>query len=152
MVICFLSLLIVGISTPIFIIIRHCMILRGEKKATYKDVVISTGMRFISLIFISLKACFLISCLVLISKYHTIYLKARENNCSDETTLFVLSYVDEYLEYARRHNWVSLSAVIVIAFCEIASITTLFILKKVGEKQKRDATKSLLETLTVGND
>lgn len=61
MVICFLSLLIMGITTPIFIIIRHCMILRGEKKAVYKVVIVSTGMRFVSFIFILLKICFLIS-------------------------------------------------------------------------------------------
>ena len=147
MVICFLSLLVMGISSPIFIIIRHCMILRGEKRSTYQDVIISTGMRFVSFIFIVLKASFLISCLVLISNFHYIYVKARENDCTDDTTLFILSYVDEYLEYARRHNWVSLAAVIIIAFCEITVIVVLLILQRVAEKQRRDVRHSLLESL-----
>ena len=147
MVICFLSLLIVGITTPIFIIIRHCMILRGEKKSTYKDVIISTGMRFVSFIFIALKASFLISCLILINKYHIIFKKAEDSECTDDTTLFILNYVDEHLEYARKQNWVSLSAVIVIAFCEVVCLITLFVLRKIAEKQKRDTCRSLLESL-----
>uniref|UniRef100_A0A7S3KS67 Uncharacterized protein n=1 Tax=Euplotes crassus TaxID=5936 RepID=A0A7S3KS67_EUPCR len=148
MVICFLSLLIVGIATPIFIIIRHCMILRGEQKATYKVVIISTGMRFISLIFVVLKASFLISCLVLINKFHTIVVKADTDDCTDPTTLFILNYVDEYLEYARKHNWISLSAVMVIAGFEIISVITLFILKKIAQRRRNDAKKSFLESLT----
>lgn len=147
MVICFLSLLVMGISSPIFIIIRHCMILRGEKKATYKDVIISTGMRFVSFIFIVLKASFLISCLVLIRNYHIIYSKARKHDCTDDVTIFVLGYVDEYLEYARKSNWVSLSAVIVITICELLSIGTLFILKRIAQKQRKDARQSFLESL-----
>lgn len=152
MVICFLSLLVMGISTPIFIIIRHCMILRGEKKATYKDVIISTGMRFVSFIFIVLKAAFLISCLVLISNYHSIYEKARVNEWTDRTTIFILGYVDEFLDYARKHNWVSLSAVIVIAFCEMICIGTLYILKKISDKQRHDARQSLLDSLAGAKD
>ena len=152
MVICFLSLLVMGISSPIFIIIRHCMILRGEKKATYKDIIISTGMRFVSFIFIFLKASFLISCQILISQFHSIYSRAREHGCTDDVTIFVLGYVDEYLDYARRNNWVSLSAVIVMAFCETACIITLFVLKRIAEKQKRDARQSLLESLAPAKD
>jgi len=124
------------------------MILRGEQKATYKVVIISTGMRFISLIFVVLKASFLISCLVLINKFHTIVVKADTDDCTDPTTLFILNYVDEYLEYARKHNWISLSAVMVIAGFEIISVITLFILKKIAQRRRNDAKKSFLESLT----
>lgn len=115
MVICFLSLLILGITTPIFVMIRHCMILRGEKKENYKDVIISTGIRVVNLIFIVLKASFLISCLVLIQNYHDVYEKVKADGCTDDTTEYVLQYVDEYLQEAKKADWVSLSAVIVIA-------------------------------------
>ena len=149
MVICFLSLLVMGITTPIFIIIRHCMILRGEKQTTYRDVIISTGMRFVSFIFIILKASFLISCLILIGTYHSVYVQARDGGCTDETTLFILRYVDEYLEYARKNNWVSLSAVIVIAFCELLSMVVLLVLKRVANKRKKDTRQSLLDSLAA---
>ena len=152
MVICFLSLLVLGITTPIFVTIRHCMVLRGEDKETYRDVIISTGIRIVNLIFIILKASFLISCLVLIKNYHNIYLKAKENDCTDLTTIYVLQYVDEYLDEAKNANWVSLSAVLVIGFCEITAIVVLFVLQAKSERSRQDARQSLLDSLAISKN
>jgi len=66
--------------------------------------------------------------------------------------LFILRYVDEYLEYARKHNWISLTAVLVMGFCEIACIVTLMILKKISQKNKRDARQSLLDSLAPSKE
>lgn len=65
MMIAFLMLLVMGISSPVFIILRHTMILRGETE-TYKDVIISKGMRAISVIFIVLIGSFVIACILMI--------------------------------------------------------------------------------------
>ena len=84
------------------------MVLRGENREVYKDVIISTGIRFVSMIIIILKGWFLISWLVLINKFQTISNYVNDHSCSDDTTFFVMKYVDEYLEYAKKYNWVSL--------------------------------------------
>ena len=147
MVICFLSLLVMGVTTPIFVIIRHCMVLRGEKREVYKDVIVSTGIRFVSIIIIVLKASFLVSWLVLISKYDYIYHYAKDHNCTDDTTIFVLGYIDEYLENAKHYDWVGLIAVFVMTFWEIWTIIFLFYLQKKSEKEKKDYREILLNNI-----
>ena len=146
MVVCFLGLIVMGIATPIFVIIRHCMVLRGENREVYKDVIISTGIRFVSMIIIILKGWFLISWLVLINKFQTISNYANDHTCSDDTTLFVMKYVDEYLEYAKRYNWVSFSAIITVAIFEIVFIVILYFLQRKSMKElaniKEDMTQS----------
>jgi NADH:ubiquinone oxidoreductase subunit 5 (subunit L)/multisubunit Na+/H+ antiporter MnhA subunit len=147
MVVCFLSLLVMGITTPIFVIIRHWMVLRGEKREKYKDVIISTGIRFVSLIIIVLKASFLISWLVLISKFDYIYHYSKDHNCTDDTTIFILGYIDEYLENAKHYDWYSLIAVFVMTFLEIWTIIFLYYLQRKSESEKKDYREILLKNI-----
>ena len=144
MVVCFLSLIVMGIATPIFVITRHCMILRGERREVYKEVIISTGVRFISLIIIVLKASFLISWLVLIIKFKEISSYAIDQGCSDDTTLFVMEYVNEFLDIAKRYNWISFSAIVTLAVFEISFIVILYFLQRKAQKNVNELKKELM--------
>lgn len=147
MVVCFLSLLVLAVFTPAFVLVRHCMVLRGEARAAYKDVIISTGLRFMSAIFVVLKAAFLASCLALISKYRAVYAFARDHDCSDSTTLFVLGYVDESLGKARQDNWLGLVAVIVMGLLEAAAVVILFCLQRKVKQSESSKNESLITNI-----
>ena len=57
-----------------------------------------------------------------------------------------MEYVDEYLEYAKRYNWVSFSAIITVAVFEIVFIVILYFLQRKSMKElaniKEDMTQS----------
>ena len=70
LILAFLSLVIIGIISPVFIIKRHCKIIMNDFM-TYHDVILSTGMRVVSAIFIILKLSFLVASLIIINNFLT---------------------------------------------------------------------------------
>ena len=85
LVMAFLALLIVGIISPPFVMLRHVKLLRGDLE-NYKHTIVSTGLRWINGIFIVLMLAFLIACMIIITRFRNLVSSVEDFTCTDSLT------------------------------------------------------------------
>ena len=124
MVISFLSVMIVSLISPWFVIFRHCKVLRGQHEEA-KDVIVSSGLRVIGVIFISLKLAFLITILLIIEKFDQTTDDVEALQCSDQTTLKTIDAIAKALENCAWFDTMGLIAVAVVGVLELLTICLL---------------------------
>lgn len=142
MIISFLSLMIIGLISPGFIMYKQILNLLGKPEAD-KDIIASNGMRLIAGIFIVLKGCFLISAMVIIKNFTHIVDYVEEHNCTDSTTLAIFQFLRGVLLDAYDQNKYGLITVGIMAGCEIIATLILCILSCIVRRQNANRNNHL---------
>jgi len=137
MIITFLSLLIIGLISPGFVIYKQVLSLIGRQEVD-QDIIASNGMRLIAAIFIVLKLSFLVSAMVIIKNFTSIVDYVEKNNCTDETTLAIFLFLRGVLLDAYNQNLFGLITVSIMAAFEIIAIIILVILSCVVKKKNKN--------------
>lgn len=142
LIISFLSLLIIGIISPGFVVYKQVLNLLGREEAD-KDIIASNGMRLIAVIFIVLKGAFLISALVITKNFTHIVDYVNEKKCSDATTIEIFLFLRSVLQDAYDQNLIGLIAVAIMAAFELAAAIILCSLSCAVWRRNRDKNKKM---------
>lgn len=137
-IISFLSLLIIGLISPGFIVYKQSMVLFGRKEAD-NDIIASNGMRLIAFFFIVLKGSFLISSMVIIKNFSNMVDYIESHNCTDDTTMKIFLFLKSVLTDAYNQNFFGAITVGIMAICEILSVVTLCMLSIYVKRQDKTA-------------
>lgn len=136
MIISFLSLLIIGIISPGFIIYKQVLNLIGKTEAD-KDLIASNGMRLIAGIFIILKGSFLVSALVIIKSFTNMVDYIETHNCTDATTTAIFVFLRGVLLDAYNQNIYGIITVGIMGGFELIATLILCILSCFEARNER---------------
>lgn len=125
MIISFLSLLIIGIISPGFVIYKQVLNIIGKTEAD-KDLIASNGMRLIAGIFIILKGSFLISAIVIIKSFTNMVDYIEEHNCTDETTTAIFVFLRGVLLDANSQNIYGIITVGIMGGFELLGVLAMW--------------------------